>query len=149
VTDGQLALRILVGFGLAFLVGVERETRGSPAGNRTFALVGGAATAITAVTIRTSPQAVAGVVTGVGFIGAGLVLHEEAGLIRGITTAAAVFGVAGVGIVVGSGHVALGALTTALALLVLELRYLPGLRLLNPGRYQAHFRDDFPRRDEG
>ena len=137
-------LRVLCGFGLAFLVGAERAMRGSVAGDRTFSLVGGAATAITAVTIRTSPQTVAGVITGVGFIGAGVVIHEQAGLIRGITTAASVFGVAGVGVVVGTGHVALGGLTTGLALLVLELPYLPGIRYLDPTRLQSRFRQEPP-----
>jgi putative Mg2+ transporter-C (MgtC) family protein len=141
-SDAELALRIVVGFALAFAVGFEREVRGSTAGNRTFSLVGGAATAITAVLFQTSPQAVAGVVTGIGFIGAGVVLHGEGGLIKGITTAGAVFAVAGVGIVVGTGHWWLGVLTTALVLLTLELRNIPLLRLLDARRYQEHLRED-------
>ncbi|MBV9411753.1 MAG: MgtC/SapB family protein, partial [Acidimicrobiia bacterium] len=53
----------------------------------------------------------AGVITGIGFIGGGVVFHGEGGLIKGITTAGAVFAVAGVGVVVGMGHLWLGALT--------------------------------------
>ncbi len=138
----ELALRIGVGFGLAFIVGFERELRGSPAGDRTFALVGGAAAAVTAVAFRTSPQTVAGVITGVGFIGGGVVFHGEGGLIRGITTAGAVFATAAIGIVVGTGHPALGVLTAAFVLLILELRNFPGLRRLDARRYQTRFRDD-------
>jgi len=54
---------------LAYLFGFERQLRGSQVGDRTFSMVGGAAAAITVVAYKTSPQAVAGVVTGVGFIG--------------------------------------------------------------------------------
>jgi len=73
VSEADLALlaRVAVGFALAYILGFERQIRGSPAGNRTFAMVGAAATAITAVAAKSSPQAIAGVVTGIGFIGGG------------------------------------------------------------------------------
>lgn len=142
-TELELSLRIAVGFVLAFVVGFERELRGSPAGDRTFSLVGGAAAAVTAVAFKSSPQTVAGVITGVGFIGGGVVFHGEGGLIKGITTAGAVFAIASIGIVVGTGHLGLGILTAALVLLSLELRNLPGLRRLDARRYQARFRDDY------
>jgi putative Mg2+ transporter-C (MgtC) family protein len=142
-TDPALALRIGVGFALAFVVGFERELRNSAAGDRTFALVGGAAAAVTAVVAKSSPQAIAGVITGLGFIGAGVVVHGEGGLIKGVTTAGALFATAGVGIVVGTGHLALGALTAVLVLFILELRNLPGLRRLDARRYETRFRDDY------
>jgi putative Mg2+ transporter-C (MgtC) family protein len=90
-----------------------------------------------------SPQAVAGVVTGVGFIGAGVVVHGEGGLVRGVTTAGAVFAVAGIGVVVGSGHPWLGVLTTGLILLALEFRNIPLLRMLDARRYEIRLRDDY------
>jgi putative Mg2+ transporter-C (MgtC) family protein len=142
-SDAELALRIILGFGLAFVIGFERELRGSSAGDRTFSLVGGAATAITAVVYPASPQAVAGVVTGVGFIGAGVVFHGEGGLIRGVTTASAVFAVAVMGVVVGTGHPWLGVLTAALVLLALELRNIPVLQRLDGRRYQDRLRGDY------
>jgi len=83
-------VRIAVGFALAYAFGIERQLRGAPAGARTFALVGASSAAITAVASGTSPQAVAGVVTGIGFIGGGVVFHGEGGLIRGVTTAASI-----------------------------------------------------------
>jgi putative Mg2+ transporter-C (MgtC) family protein len=141
-SDWALLGRIAMGLLLAFCVGFERELRGSPAGDRTFALVGLASTATTAVVAHNSPQALAGVITGVGFIGAGVVIHTEQTLIRGITTAAAIFAVAAVGIVVGSGHIGLGAATTAGMLLILESRYMPVLRALDGRRYQGSFAQD-------
>lgn len=141
-TEAALLARIALGFALAFIIGFERELRGSPAGDRTFALVGGAATAITAAVWKTSPQALAGVVTGIGFIGAGVVVHGQNEFIRGVTTASAIFATAGIGVVVGTGHLALGSVTALGVLLVLEIRNVPVLRRLDARRYQTRFRDD-------
>ncbi len=147
-TELALMGRVGVGFALAFLVGFERELRGSPAGNRTFALVGTGTAAITAVALKSSPQAVAGAVTGIGFIGAGVVFHGQNELVRGLTTAAGIFASAAIGVVVGSGRLLLGAATAALVLLTLELRYIPGLGLLDASRYQSRFRADAASTDE-
>lgn len=125
---------VLVGFALAYAIGFERGLRGSPAGDRTFALVGGAATAVTAVAHTTSPQAIAGVVTGIGFIGAGIVFQGTSGLVRGLTSAATIFSAAAIGVVVGYGHLLLGAITAAIFVLTLEIRYIPGLRVLDATR---------------
>jgi putative Mg2+ transporter-C (MgtC) family protein len=141
-TEAALLARIALGFALAFIIGFERELRGSPAGDRTFSLVGGAATAITATVWKTSPQALAGVVTGIGFIGAGVVVHGQNEFVRGITTASAIFATAGIGVVVGTGHLALGAFTAGAVLFVLEIRNMPLLRGLDARRYQASFRND-------
>jgi len=88
LNDSALLARILVGFALAFLIGFERKLRGSPAGDRTFALIGSAAASAAAVTGQSSLQALAGIVTGVGFIGGGLILKCRDGDIRGVSTSA-------------------------------------------------------------
>ncbi len=141
-SEWALLARLAVGFALGVIIGFERELRGSAAGDRTFALVGGGSAAIAAVTAHSSPQALAGIVTGIGFIGAGVVVHTEQTLIRGITTASAIYGTAAVGIVVGLGHLALGALTALAMLVLLESRNIPLLRVLDARRYQPRFRDD-------
>jgi putative Mg2+ transporter-C (MgtC) family protein len=141
--DWALLARIALGFGLAFILGFERELRGSPAGDRTFALVGASAAAVTAVAARTSPQAVAGVVTGVGFIGAGVLIQGQGGMIYGVTTAAAIFAAAAIGVVVGYGHLILGGATTLGVLFVLELRHVRALSFLDARRYRTRFREDF------
>jgi putative Mg2+ transporter-C (MgtC) family protein len=141
-TDLALLARIATGFALAFVIGFERELRGSPAGDRTFALVGGAATAVAATVGTSSPQALSGVITGIGFIGAGVVFHTENTFVRGVTTASAIFATAAIGVVVGTGHLVVGVITTLAVLLVLELRNIPGLRWLDARRYSATFRND-------
>jgi len=141
-SEAALIGRVLTAFALAYVIGFERKIRGSPAGDRTFALVGTGTAALTAVTFKTSPQAVAGAITGIGFIGAGIVFHGRDDLVKGLTTAAGLFTTAAIGIVVGSGHLLIGAITTAVVVLTLELRYIPGLGLLDARRYEARFRSD-------
>lgn len=137
-----MIIRVLVGTALAFALGFERGLRGSPAGDRTFSLVGAAATAVTAVSYQHSPQAVAGVVTGIGFIGAGVVLHGAGALVHGVTTAAAVFATAAIGILVGSGEPLAALVLAGLILLILEVRHLPFLRYLDCERYQGRLKQE-------
>jgi putative Mg2+ transporter-C (MgtC) family protein len=134
--------RVVLAFALSFVIGFEREARGAPAGDRTFALVGTGAAAVTAVTIGPSPQAVAGVVTGIGFIGAGLMFRADRGMLRGMTSAATIWVVSAIGIVSGAGHAVLALIVTALVLLDLELRHVPALRRLDARRYTGRVADD-------
>src|SRR5882672_9437710 len=68
--------RLALAFVLTYLLGFERDLRGSPAGDRTFSLIG-VGSAIVAVLAKdgNAPNALAGVITGVGFIGAGVVFR--------------------------------------------------------------------------
>jgi putative Mg2+ transporter-C (MgtC) family protein len=135
VVFGHIALA----FGLSFVIGFERELRGAAAGDRTYALVGTGAAAVTAVTLGPSPQAIAGVITGIGFIGAGLVFRGDEGMLKGMTSAASIFAVAAIGIVAGTGHLLLATGVAALVIVDLELRQLPLLKHLDARRYA---RDD-------
>src|SRR5437763_16858752 len=100
VVFGHIALA----FALAFDIGFEREIRGARAGDRTNALIGTGAAAITTVTVVSSPQAIAGIMTGIGFIGAGLLFRGGEGMLTGMTSAATIFAVAAIGIVPGTDH---------------------------------------------
>ncbi|MCU1376173.1 MAG: MgtC/SapB family protein [Actinomycetia bacterium] len=142
----QLFVRVALAFALAYVIGFEREVRGSPAGDRTFSLVGTGAAAITAVTVTHGPQAIAGVVTGIGFIGAGVVFQDSGATVRGLTTAASVFATAALGVVVGTGHLLLGVVVAGAVLLSLELRNIPGLGRLDARTYEGRFRGDDERR---
>jgi putative Mg2+ transporter-C (MgtC) family protein len=140
--DVHILWRVLVAFGLSYVIGFERELRGSAAGDRTYALVGTAAAAITAVTYVASPQAVAGAITGIGFIGAGLVFREGVRNVRGITSAACIFAVAALGVVAGTGHLLLAVVVGTLILVDLEIRNIPLLTWLDARRYEGRLRDD-------
>jgi len=140
-TDVHLLARVALACVVAFAFGFERQLRGSPAGNRTFLLIGGTAAAVTAVAGKSSPQAVAGILTGIGFIGAGLVFVHGA-TVRGLTSAATVFAVAGIGIVFGYGHFYLGLFVGALFLFMLEIQHIPVLRFLDASTYADRFAND-------
>ncbi len=139
--DTALLWRSLAGLAVAYAVGFERQLRGSPAGDRTFTMVGVTAAAVTAVAGIRSPQAVAGILTGVGFIGAGVVLRRGQAVL-GVTTAATIFAVAGLGIVIGYGHILLGVVLGAIVLFVLEIQHLPFLRFLDAMTFTDRFRND-------
>jgi len=135
--------RVALAFVLTFAVGFERQIRGGPAGDRTYSLVGMAAAAIAAIAVaKGGANAIAGVVTGVGFIGAALVFRSEGGMLRGITSASAVLATAAVGVVAGAGYPILALAVTGGVLLSLEVRYLPVLRYLDARRYVGSVRDD-------
>jgi putative Mg2+ transporter-C (MgtC) family protein len=144
VTHEDLVLfgRVGLAFVLCYAVGFERGLRGAPAGDRTFSLVGTAAAAITAVTVGPAPQAIGGVVTGVGFIGAGLVLRGGMGMVRGVTSAAALFAATGIGVVAGAGHNWLAFFVALLTQLDLELRHLPVLNRLEAHHYSDRMAQD-------
>jgi putative Mg2+ transporter-C (MgtC) family protein len=121
----RIALAALFGF----LVGLERESRGKQAGERTFALVALGASAFTALGVELFPESaekvMAGVATGIGFLGVGIIWREEGGQSRGLTTAAATWAVAAVGVLAGAGLQLSAALATVLVLAILEFEYLP------------------------
>jgi len=115
-THHVVGLVVAVVFGA--LIGVERQLRKHPAGLHTNALValGAAAYVIAALLIgdTTGPARVVGqVVTGVGFLCAGLIWHEG-GTVRGINTAATVWCSCAVGVLAGLGMLSWAALVTAM-----------------------------------
>ncbi len=127
----QLAVfgRIALAGGLGFVIGVERELRGSPAGERTIALVAAGAAAFASLAVQVFPetggQILAGVATGIGFLGVGLIWRSGMGPARGLTTAAATWTVAALGLLAGAELYLLAALVGLLTLLILEFEYLP------------------------
>lgn len=139
--DGRVALELTLAarMGLAallgFLVGLERESRGKSAGERTFSIVALGAAGFSGLAITMFPdtagQAVAGVATGIGFLGVGIIWRAEAGETRGLTTAASILCVASIGVVTGIGLYLTAVLGTALALFILEFDQMPGLRGLH------------------
>jgi putative Mg2+ transporter-C (MgtC) family protein len=152
-STAALLIRVAVAFALTFALGYERELRGSPAGDRTFSLIGTASAVLGNLAGAGSPNAIAGAVTGIGFIGGGIVFRRTirtGELISGITTAAAVFATAAIGAAAGAGLLAVAALATALVLFTLEGPHIPFLKLLDARRRSPHFRadSDMYRRDD-
>ncbi len=131
----ELFLRLLLAAGLGAVVGLERDFRGHDAGLRTSALVALGAALFGEVSRHIGDDRVAaGVVQGVGFLCAGLVFHGGS-QIRGITTAATVWVLAGVGLFVAYDLRLTAILVTATIVVVLELA--PVSNKIN-GRGRSH-----------
>ncbi len=127
----DLIVKLLLAALAGGLVGLEREKHGRPAGLRTNLLVAVGSCVMMIVseafylkygrfgaesTLRLDPSRVAAqIVTGIGFIGAGVILKEGAS-VRGLTTAASLWTVAGLGMAFGMGFYSLGVLATILVL---------------------------------
>src|SRR2546425_6323250 len=117
----QLSLATL--FGGA--IGLERELGGKPAGLRTNILICIGSVLYTKLSITMAagtadPTRVAGqIVTGVGFIGAGTILHPR-GAVVGLTSAATIWVVAAIGVALGAGHYPEALLSTLMVLVVLQ-----------------------------
>jgi putative Mg2+ transporter-C (MgtC) family protein len=140
-----IVLRVLTAFGLTFALGFERQIRGSAAGDRTFSLIGVATAVIGVLSAQGALTLLSGAVTGVGFIGAGLLFRQtdqQFGVVHGVTTAAAILATAGIGAAAGEGQLWLALIATVLVILILELRYIPGLRVLDANRWKHLFQDD-------
>lgn len=143
-TDVQLAGRIAFGALMGYCIGWEREWRGSKAGNRTFALVALSAAAFTAIGDAyfpaTAEKIMAGIVSGVGFLGAGLIFKSEDGVF-GLTTAASLWAVAALGAIAGTGHLMLSLSIMLLSVFVLEVENIPLLKHFDA---VTHGRDKTP-----
>ena len=134
-TDLQMITRLLLTLVLSGLIGLERQVHRRDAGLRTHILValGSCLIMLTSLyvfdiykdQVGLDPVRIAaGVVTGIGFLGAGTIIREPDG-IRGLTTAASLWVVAGIGLAVGVGFNKIAIYTTILVLIVLHfLRYL-------------------------
>ena len=118
----ELFLDILLALGLGAAVGIERELRHHEAGLRTNALVtmGAAIFGAVRLTFSDDSRVAAGVVQGIGFIGAGLIFQRGQGLV-GLTTAATLWAMAGVGLLVAQELRLVALLVTVLVLAMLEL----------------------------
>lgn len=116
----QIILAIILGA----VIGWQREKRGKAAGARTYALVTAGAALFTILSANIFPddpaRIAAQIVTGIGFLGAGAILHKESAIV-GLTTAAGLWIMAAIGMAVGLGYYLLAILTTLTMLAVLMI----------------------------
>lgn len=150
----QLFLRIGAACLFGALIGIEREIRDRPAGLRTFMLVSLASCLFTLIaleislmldqpddasSIRPDPLRIIEAVTaGVAFIAAGAIIRHS-GRLEGLTTGAGLWLAGAIGLACGAGFIAIAALVTGLALLILTLFHmiegkLPIIETKDPGK---------------
>jgi putative Mg2+ transporter-C (MgtC) family protein len=120
-----IILKMLLAILLGGIIGVERETIGKPAGSRTYALVALGSALFTIMSIQgfgnsamIDPTRIAGqIVVGIGFIGAGMIIFHKQH-VEGITTAAALWATAAVGMAIGIGWYLIAIVATLLIFLL-------------------------------
>jgi len=123
----ELSLRVLLAAVLSAVIGYQREKAGKAAGLRTHILISVGAALFTAVSIQgfgfgaDTSRVAAGVVAGIGFIGAGAIIHRDGGIVEGLTTAATIWSVAAIGLAAGVGLYVTAVVVTAIVLIVLIL----------------------------
>lgn len=123
---------LLLSIALGAIVGVEREKSHKPAGLRTHMLVCMGACLVTIVSSNyfgmDPARIAAGIITGIGFLGAGTIIASR-GNVHGLTTAASIWIVGAIGLAVGAGAYALSIVTAVLVFLILEF-----------GKFEKHIR---------
>lgn len=126
----DMSIRLMMAVAAGSLVGLERYHRGHPAGMRTFALVC-LTSALLTVSLASGPysylmgssengasRVVQGILAGIGFIGAGVIVREGLS-VRGLTSAACMWAVSAIGILIGTGEVFLGFIGAIIVLTIL------------------------------
>jgi putative Mg2+ transporter-C (MgtC) family protein len=145
LADSQVALRLILSVLLSGLIGFERQFHRRSAGLRTHILVclGSCLIMLTSLYVfdiykdkaPIDPSRIAaGVITGIGFLGAGTIIREREG-VRGLTTAASLWVAAAIGLSVGCGFYSAGVITTVLTLIILlVLRRVEGVVFCEDGQ---------------
>jgi len=125
--DAVAVLRLVLAAVLGGAIGIQRELVGKPAGLRTHMLICVAACLLTLASYRfgegSDPSRIAaGIVTGIGFLGAGAILQRRSGIVEGLTTAATIWVIAAIGLSVGAGLYLLSVMTT---IIIMGILFLP------------------------
>lgn len=130
VLESSMALRALYAAFLGAIVGWERQLHGHAAGIRTYGAVslGACVFALVSSHVAAAPdptRIAAQVVSGIGFLGAGIIIRD-AGRTTGLTTAATIWAMAAVGMAIAYNMFVLGTLTSLLLFFVLAIDHIPG-----------------------
>ncbi len=126
-------IQLLVATAMGMILGIERVLAGRTAGPRTYGLVSMGACLLTVISLTAANQypvlskadpvsIVSAIISGIGFIGAGLIIFKGSKL-SGLTTAAGIWVAAAIGIVVGFGHYLLAIFATFLTLFVFTIMW--------------------------
>ena len=123
----EMVLRLLLATALGAAIGYQRERADKPAGLRTHILISTGAALFTIASIYgfgvgADPSRIAaGIVAGIGFLGAGAIIRRGEGIVEGLTTAATIWAVAAIGVTAGAGLYLVSVVTAAIVLIILFL----------------------------
>ena len=125
----EMVLRVLLAMVLGGVIGFQRTKAEKPAGMRDIILICAGAALFTVISIygfASDEQArvAAGIVAGIGFLGAGAIIRRgEGGVVKGLTTATTIWVTAGIGMAAGAGMYIIASVTTLLVLVVLLVHH--------------------------
>src|SRR5687768_17279117 len=122
LTTEEMIVRLLIAVLIGMIIGAEREYRNKDAGLRTVTLISIGSCLFTLMSISiasdTHDRIASNIVTGIGFLGGGVIFKSESG-VKGLTTAATIWMTAALGMTVGTGNMQVAFLGTAVVLMVL------------------------------
>jgi len=132
LTTAVFTFRILLAAVFGILIGLGREKRRKGAGSRTFALIALGATLFTILSVhgftggdeyvRRDPARISSnIVTGIGFLGAGVIWRERDNMVHGLTTAAGIWVSAAIGTALGVGYYSIAFATFVAVLVIMSL----------------------------
>lgn len=118
--------RIFLSTLVGAVIGFERELRGKSAGIRTFAIVAMGSCLFTIISCfadgtHDSTRIAAQIVSGISFLGAGVIWHRDGGMIEGLTTAASLWGASAIGMAIGYGFISIALTSAVMVLIIMEL----------------------------
>jgi putative Mg2+ transporter-C (MgtC) family protein len=124
ITHNEIITRLIIAFLAGAIIGAEREYMSKAAGFRTLIMIslGSAIFSIASILMGSSEshdRIASNIVTGIGFLGAGVIFKEE-NKVKGLTTAASVWATAAIGVVIGNGDFLLAGVGTLLVFLSLS-----------------------------
>lgn len=144
-------MKLAIAAGLSLIIGIERELKKKPVGLKTSLVIATFSCLLTVISIQTAYMTparhdinitmdplrlAAQVVSGIGFLGAGVILRKGNDSISGLTTAAMIWGAAGIGIAVGAGFYAEAFMTVLVVVLGIEV-IAPFLTKIGPKRLRS------------
>jgi len=128
--EAEFLIKLIICIAAGLLIGIERELRGKSAGISTHAFVIGGSMVFTLLSIYLDPnepaRIAAQIVSGIGFLGAGIILKESNGEIINLTTAASLWFSAGIGMLIGFGWYLIAAVTIVFAIFTPRIPHLWG-----------------------
>src|SRR5438477_12651244 len=137
----EALLRLVMAVGCGGVIGWERQRRGRSAGLRTHMMIALGAAGFTLIAMELAAampagqsdpsHLIQGIVGGIGFLGAGAILHRS-GEVEGLTTAAGIWAVAAIGTAAGAGQYAVAVMMTALGMVILS-----AIRWLEPEKSET------------
>ncbi|MEK6942783.1 MAG: MgtC/SapB family protein [Nanoarchaeota archaeon] len=133
ISDSEIWIRLVISVLAGGLIGLEREVVHKPAGIRTHMLVSMGSALFIIITIQSIPgeiaRIIAGIATGIGFLGAGTIFRTKSE-VQGLTTAASIWAVAAVGLAAGLGYYLITSISVLLVIVILHLNKLEFFRRL-------------------